>query len=67
MDMRKKLPRICDNKMKCCGCSVCSHSCPVGAITMIIDSEGFLYPNINANKCIYCYKCEQVCIYVKDN
>ena len=34
-------------KNRCCGCSACSKICPVGAITMIEDEEGFLYPEIN--------------------
>jgi len=27
------------------------------------DAEGFIYPVVNEEKCIYCDKCEQVCIY----
>lgn len=32
-----------------------------GAITMLPDEEGFLYPVIDAEICIRCYKCIQVC------
>ncbi len=32
-----------------------------GAITMLPDEEGFLYPVVDASVCICCYKCEGVC------
>ena len=34
-----------------------------GAISMLPDEEGFLYPVIDAEKCVRCYKCLQVCPY----
>ena len=30
------------------------------------DSEGFLYPHVNADLCVKCYMCESVCAF-KDN
>lgn len=45
----------------CCGCTACSQICPVRAIEMISDDEGFLYPTIQKNLCIGCGRCEQVC------
>lgn len=47
-------------KKDCCGCSACSSICPVGAITMEADEEGFLYPKVN-EKCINCGLCLKVC------
>ena len=44
--------RIDKKKPDCCGCSACSKICPVGAITMQTDKEGFLYPVIDDEKCI---------------
>ena len=35
--------------------------CPVNAISMVENSEGFLYPKIDYNKCIDCGKCEKTC------
>ena len=35
--------------------------CPKNAIEMLEDSEGFLYPHINKEKCINCGLCEKVC------
>lgn len=32
-----------------------------GAITMMPDEEGFLYPVLDASACIRCYQCMDVC------
>lgn len=48
-------------KADCCGCTACEEICPVHAIRMEIDQEGFYYPVQNTNKCIYCGLCDQVC------
>ena len=49
------------DKAKCCGCSACMSICSVSAITMTPDAQGFLYPDVDADTCIQCGKCEQVC------
>lgn len=48
-------------KQDCSGCSACADVCPVCAIIMKADREGFLYPEIDARKCIHCGKCDRVC------
>ena len=45
----------------CTGCGACYNVCPVGAITMQEDDEGFLFPTIDANKCINCNLCKNTC------
>ena len=49
------------DKLECTGCAACYNVCPVKAIEMKEDEEGFLYPNIDAQRCIGCNKCEFVC------
>ena len=34
-----------------------------GAISMLPDEEGFLYPVVDAEECIRCYSCLKVCPY----
>lgn len=46
---------------ECCGCSACYASCPVNAISMVRDNEGFLYPNVDNSLCIHCGRCESIC------
>lgn len=48
-------------KCKCSGCLACREICPVGAIDVIKDEEGFRYPKINEKKCIHCGKCYNLC------
>lgn len=47
----------------CTGCGACKSICPVNAIEMKQDKDGFLYPDIHSihSKCISCRKCEKVC------
>jgi len=50
-----------DNKENCTSCSACFNICPVNAIEMVEDNEGFKYPKVNKEKCINCHLCEKVC------
>lgn len=54
------------NKFNCYGCELCKDICPVNAIEMVEDKEGFKYPKIDKDKCINCGLCERSCIYRKD-
>lgn len=51
---------------KCTGCFACFSICPVYAIDMIDNSEGFLYPSITNEICIRCKKCVLVCPALRD-
>lgn len=55
-------------KSSCCGCSACSSRCSHGAIKMLPDNEGFLYPVVSRELCVDCGLCETVCpIIYRDN
>ena len=45
---------------RCTGCGACSSGCPKGAIRMVPDREGFLYPEIT-DGCVQCGHCAHVC------
>ena len=57
----KEIPILYDRKEMCCGCTACYAACPKGAIQMIEDEEGFMYPKINEDLCVFCYRCIKVC------
>lgn len=59
----KSVPTLFSKKEECCGCSACYAVCPVHAISMIPDNEGFYYPQISEGKCIRCHKCMKVCAF----
>ena len=46
---------------ECSGCGACCSICPRDAITLAPDSSGFLYPKIDAAKCVDCNLCNRVC------
>jgi len=48
-------------KSECTGCGACVSICPVQAISMKMDEEGFLYPSVDGGKCIGCDLCEKRC------
>lgn len=45
----------------CCGCGACYSVCPVNAISMKYDSEGFLAPVVDRSKCTNCGLCRKIC------
>lgn len=46
---------------ECTGCSACYNVCPVDAISMKFNFEGFLYPYIDDSLCVNCAKCVRCC------
>lgn len=53
---------ICiSDKKECCGCAACVQRCPKHCISMVEDTEGFLYPSVNKEFCVDCKVCESVC------
>ncbi len=52
---------IYDKKEGCCGCTACKYVCPCDAISFDRDDEGFIYAEINQEKCINCGLCKKAC------
>ncbi len=51
------------SKAECCGCTACESICPKDAICMTPDALGFLYPQVDVDKCINCGLCSRVCSF----
>lgn len=51
----------------CTGCGACMNCCPVDAIQMQLDKEGFLQPVINHDVCCECGKCSDICPVTTNN
>lgn len=50
-----------DDKKLCTGCRACEQACPFNCIEMKVDEEGFLYPEVDAQKCMNCNLCNKRC------
>lgn len=59
------MEQVYKKKESCCGCSACSAICPQSAIKMIPDTQGFMYPKIDPQKCIDCGLCVKMCGFNK--
>ena len=51
------------NPADCCGCTACASVCSHNAISMKPDTLGFLYPEVDKDKCMECGLCEKVCAF----
>ena len=49
------------DKKSCTGCRMCEQICPVKAIRMVENNEGFIEPVVDNNKCINCGLCSKRC------
>lgn len=47
--------------MRGSNCRVCERDCPTGAIEIVKVEEGKLRPQIDLNRCIFCYQCVETC------
>lgn len=59
--------QVLEDMSKCYGCHACYNICPVNAISMQENEEGFLMPVINTAMCVQCGKCREVCPVLNTN
>lgn len=59
--LEKKIITPAGYKHKCTNCMACYNICPVGAIEIIEDKDGFAYPSIIEDKCTHCGLCTKKC------
>lgn len=57
---------INDKKETCTGCAACVNICEHGAIRMMENVDGFLYPIVDIKKCVDCGHCVTIC-EMRDN
>ena len=55
------------NRNDCTGCMACFNKCPVNAINIIDNKQGFRTPIIDEKKCIKCNICAKVCPVIKND
>lgn len=48
-------------RKRCTGCGACAALCPRGAVRMVPDREGFLYPAVDRERCDGCGACAAAC------
>lgn len=53
--------QLFEKKEDCFGCSACANICPRHAIAMKPDTQGFMYPVIDQEKCVECGLCLKAC------
>ncbi len=64
-DLSLQNDRFCSDS-RCTGCGACEAICPLKAISMARDPEGFSVPEVDESKCVHCGKCHTVCqVFVK--
>lgn len=58
--MKEKTNKLCPPE-QCTGCEACANVCAHDAIAMQADELGFLRPVIDADRCVNCGRCTQIC------
>ena len=58
--MRNQM-KLFEREEECCGCGACANVCPRHAIVMKTGGDGFMYPEMDGNKCVQCGACLRVC------
>ena len=63
----KHINALNTERNNCCGCSACQQICPHNCILMKADEEGFLYPEVNEERCVDCGLCSAACAWIENN
>lgn len=56
---------VCRDRSLCCGCTACEVACPVDAIDISLDEEGFWRAKVDEAACVSCGKCRRACPFVE--
>ncbi|MBR2810602.1 MAG: Coenzyme F420 hydrogenase/dehydrogenase, beta subunit C-terminal domain, partial [Solobacterium sp.] len=51
---------MADNSL-CCGCGSCQEACPVHAVKIVLNKDGFRQAEVDESRCIQCGRCTDVC------
>ena len=57
----KASPETLNRNYFCPGCGACTNVCPVNALLMTPDTEGFYRPVTDVSKCTSCGQCADIC------
>lgn len=60
---RGNAPILYSCSSNCSGCGACAAVCPTGAISLLPDELGFIYPMIDSEKCVVCLRCKEACFF----
>ncbi len=64
--MIREMLRLFTDKDVCSGCMACMNICPKNAISEKIDECGFVYPDVDMQKCVHCGLCVNVCDFRRE-
>ncbi len=59
--MTQLLGILKSEKKLCTGCGACVNICPVNALHMEKNPQGFLYPTVDPDVCTDCKRCKKIC------
>ena len=63
---KSKSTHVRQQNALCSGCGACQTACPVNAISIKRNKEGFWSASVDDNKCVHCGKCKSVCPFCFD-